>query len=116
MKPGDFMYLKRATVYHQCRVLSLHEFQSSAKVAYYADGDPVICRQDELLTTEQYEALLEKRRKQAYEDSRKIELADVVGHWREGRRTGKEISAVAGGTAGGWTRKIKSALKLGIIT
>lgn len=59
---GGFYYLKRLTVYHQCRVKSLHEFQDTAKVEYFASGEPLICRQSELLTEEQYQNVLKQRR------------------------------------------------------
>lgn len=82
---GNVYYLKRFTVYHQCVLKSFHEWQQTANVAYYSGGDPVICRQSELLTEEQYREILKQRRQEAYrrdlplrQELAKAKYAEVV--------------------------------------
>lgn len=93
LKIGEVYYLKRVSVYHQCTLRSLHEFKQTAKVDYYSDGEPVICRQSELITKEQYEEIIKQRRKEAYERDKAFRLseartkyAELVRLWNGGKR------------------------------
>lgn len=117
MKPGDIVYVRRFSVYHRCVIKQLYSDTGIAKVNYYAEGEPLICKQSELLTPAQHEKFMADRRAAAALKARKAELADVVLLWNSGRQTGAEMHKTSGtGTASGWTRRIKSAQKLGLIS
>jgi len=117
---GDTYYLKRNKVTRQCVLRSVTftpGFTPTAKVDYYADGELLTCRQSELLTKEQYQADLKKRRQEAYErDAPKrlseatAKYSEVVAHWNAGRRTAKEMFETSKTcTVRGWGQMIAAA-------
>lgn len=124
LKIGGTYYLKRRTVFHRCVLKSFHDWQQTAKVDYYTSGDPVICRQSELLTEDQYLAILKQRRAEAYERDAPKRLmearanyADVIAHWETGRRTAMEMHTASrgNGTVRGWGQRIAAAKRWKLI-
>lgn len=127
--PGQLRYLKRKTVYHSCTVVSLGELASNGKVTptarvrYYSEGEPLICRQDELITQQQYDDLVAARRKQAYENDRESRLVEargkyarVVTLWANGIRAPAEFIKETGvGTPLFWGGQIAAAKRWELI-
>lgn len=123
LKIGATYYLKRLTVFHRCVLKSFHDWQQTASVAYYASGDPVICRQSALLTEDQYLAILKQRRQEAYERDAPKRLVEArekyreaIAHWEAGRRTAKDMcESSRTGTVRGWGQMIAAAKRWGLI-
>lgn len=125
MLEGDTVYLKRFTVFHKCTIRKLMpEMGGTAKVDYYADGEPVICRQSELITPQAYKKIQREKRKKFYREARKADLAKVIEHYNAGRTTPMEMlegvpfedEAAKLKAATALSRQITSAKKLGFIT
>jgi hypothetical protein len=123
---GKMYYLKRRSVYRSCRLISLRspdDFTRTAKVRYFSDGELLICRQSELLTDEQYRAVLTQRRKEAYErDAPKrlmearTKYGEVIAHWKTGRRTAQAMyESSKTGTVRGWGQMIAAAKRWKLI-
>lgn len=114
---GAVYWLKRSKVFHQCVLRSLHEYQSAAKVTYCNEEETTICRQNELLTDEQYQELIKQKRKEAYardlplrRQQARERYSDVIAFWSKGLRNGKEMAeASQKDTSRSWAVKIATA-------
>lgn len=123
---GDTYYIKRASVYHQCTLKSLDEVAPLGKVAkvdYYATGEPLICRQSELLSDGEYQEIIKQRRREAYQASegkRREEASerykDIIHHWSRGLRKSDEIGSLIGQSARATGQMIATAKRWQLIT
>lgn len=115
---GKPHYLKGDSVCRKVTLLRLFDdLGGVAKVEHSEGGEQTTCRQSELLTEEQYDQLVKKRRADAYREERRIDLRQAISFWNNGLHTPEamlENSKLKDLTY--WKRQIRQAKKHNFIT